>query len=446
MLAENATPPDATVRALRSALPAAEWSAVQAWLSCFYPFQLRWLLDWNRWGILAKSRQIGGSHTFAAAAVLWALLGETTSIVSKGQRESDEVLEKCVKHREVLRRVKSRLAGGPKPTTTEVEFSTGGKIVSLPASSGGRGFSCNVILDEFAYHDDPDAVWDAASAATLLGYRFRVLSTPHGVGNLYSDLWHDPKAHAGYSRHAVTIDEARADGYPVDEDACWKLAHGDARLFDQLFRCKFLDGAAQYISGAMIEAALVDDTYCYEGEVYAGLDIGRTNDLTALVVVRVDAMGVGWVQDVQEKKRTETKDLVELAALALHTYGARRLCVDATGMGAFPAADLQKIYGKQRVEPVVFTPNVKEDLATTMYQRFADRQLRLPRRNTELRDDVAAIRRVITSAGNVRYDAPVTERGHADRAWALALALHGYRKPPNVRHEIGPGAGDYEVT
>ena len=41
-----------------------------------------------------------------------------------------------------------------------------------------------------------------------------------------------------------------------------------------------------------------------------------------------------------------------------------------------------------------------------------------------LRDDLHSLKRTTTSAGNVRFVADRSENGHADRAWALALALH----------------------
>jgi len=43
--------------------------------------------------------------------------------------------------------------------------------------------------------------------------------------------------------------------------------------------------------------------------------------------------------------------------------------------------------------------------------------------------ELASIRRIITAAGNIRYDAPRTSEGRADRAWALALALYACSTP-----------------
>lgn len=427
--------PEAVKAQLKKALPPSEWAAVEAWLSTFYPYQLRWVLDWGRFSLVLKSRQVGASHTIAAWAVLCALLGETTTIISVGEREALEVLDKCELHAMALERLGSKWAASRK-RGPQLKLASGGRIIALPQTSGGRSYSGNVVLDEFAYVDHPEKLWDGAAGTVLHGYKLRVISTPNGVGNSFHKLWTDPKAHAGYTLHATTIDQAIEDGLPVDLDECWKMARGDPRVFDQLFRCSFLDNDAQYIPSALIDEASVDDTYCHDGEVFAGLDVGRTNDLTVLVVLRRDSEGVLWLQHIEERKRTSSEDLDELARMAVQDFGATRLCVDSSGLGQFPAENMQRKFGRFRVEPVPFTLQSKEDMATSLYTSFARRALRIPRANSRLRDDIASIRRIITSAGNVRYDAPHTSEGHADRAWALALAIHGTTKTSSKRVEI----------
>lgn len=409
-----------TLEYLRRALPPNDHRAVCAWIETFYPYQQNWILDPVRFALLVKSRQIGASHSYAAWALLRALVGQLTTVISVGQREADEIIEKAGRHAAALERLGSTWAKG-KPTTDELKLATGGRILSLPATSGGRSYSGNVILDEAAYYQHPEKVWDGAGGVVMHGFAMRVLSTPNGVGNLFHELVTDEKAHEGYRMHAVTLDQARAEGLRVDEAECWKMARGDPRVFDQLFRCKFLDGDAQYIPSDLISAALYEGPS--QGEVYGGLDIGRTADLTALVLVYMDKARVRWEFLTECRKRTSQTDLDELVELAA-AKGCRRLCVDATGMGAFPAEQMKRFERRMQVEPVVFSLSVKEDLATSLYQAIAQLTGRIRKANAALRDDLCAIRRIVTSAGNVRYDAPHTDKGHADRAWAYALALH----------------------
>lgn len=427
------------------ALPSTERRAFGYWLESFYPFQLALLLDWSRFRCTVAARQIGKSHVVGAWATIAAALGESTNIVSKTGADSDEVLDKAMRHARALTRFGSERARITSERHDRMKLQGGGRVMALNSESGGRGYTGHMVLDEFPYHEHPEKVWDAAAATTTHGGMLWLISTPNGVGNLFSDIWHDrDQAGAGYAKQSITIDQAIAEGFPVDLEECWKRAHGDARLFDQLYRCRFLDGAEQYIPDQLIAAASQNPVWCpQDAPAFAGLDIGRTADLTALVIVREDHHRVAHVVHCETLKRTTSGDIARLAAIAMNPpYGCRRLCVDATGMGSFPTEDLRKRYGPQRVEAVTFTLPIKEDLATTMFSRFQTGSVRLPPGDGDLRDDVAAIRRTITSAGNVRYDAAHTQKGHADRAWALALALHGCARPLNERHEIGPVVQD----
>lgn len=395
---------------------------------------------------------------------MWgAFLGETTTLVSIGQREADEVLDKAEKHARALELLGSKWAVA-RPKGEQLRFASGGRIIAVPSSSGGRSFSGNVFLDEFAYLEKPAEIYDAAAAVTLHSGKLRVASTPNGVGNEFHNLCTSEKANHGWTAHEFPIERAIADGMRVDIADCWTMAKGDPRIFDQLFRCQFLDGAAQYIDSGLVNDASVDDLYAHEGEYFGGLDIGRTVDRTVLVVLRKrpdDHRLLAWVASC---KRTDSDMLESLVDWAFQVFKFRRLCVDATGMGAFPAERLQKRHGKMRVEPVTFSVPVKEDLATTLYSAFAEKNLSIartsaairlphglpgslaslaqqwlvPRAAEQLRQDVCAIRREITSAGNVRYDAPRTEQGHADSAWALALALHACGKVQGKKTEIAP--------
>lgn len=448
------------LKRLQLALPEREWTAASLWLSQFFGFQQTWLLDWSKFSILLKCRQIGASHTYAAASVLWGLFGEETSIVSEGERESADVLKKVVKHAKALTMLGSQWARIEALSATRCGLASGGTIAALPATSGGRGRSGNVLLDEAGYYERPDEVWDGAAAVVMHGGRLRVMSTPNGVGNLFHRLWSDPEANKGYRKHRVTLGDARQDGMVIDDAECWAMAHGDARLFGQLFNCDFLQGNLQLIPTEYVEAALRTDLYTYEGDYFGGLDIGRTVDRTVLVVLRKrpdEQRILAWIASC---KRTDSDALEALVDWAFDVFRLRRLCVDSTGLGAFPAERMQKKHGRLRVEPVVFTNSSKEDLATTLYSAFAEKNLEIakttaairlpqgipatqvraidPYAADQLQQDVCAIRREITAAGNVRYDAPRTDEGHADSAWALALALHACGKLPGKKTEIAP--------
>ena len=226
----------------------------------------------------------------------------------------------------------------------------------------------------------------------------------------------------------------------IDLDDAWDMARHDPRVFDQLFRGVFLDSDTQYIPSELIQRQTTDQPPDRYADTWAGLDIGESRDKTALIVLQGDRSRV-IVRHLEVHDRTDDELIRHLCDQAFRVYGCSRLAVDATGMGSFPAKAARRVHGP-KLEPVQFTSKTKEDMASRLYQSLADGTLWLPRGMGELRDDIAAIRRIVTTAGNVRFDAPRTAKGHADRAWAIMLALHaagrsaradGYRQIRQLR-------------
>jgi phage FluMu gp28-like protein len=179
---------------------------------------------------------------------------------------------------------------------------------------------------------------------------------------------------------------------------------------------------------------------------FLGIDIGRRHDRTVFWLDEVQVPGVGFqVPGLLPDTRHPTPDtslsitsLVrtmanapfadqlafarELLSLADESRRPliRRACIDATGLGAMLAETLQKEFGP-RVEPVVFTAALKEDLAFRTKRRMEAGLTLLPD-TREIRRAFSAVKRFVTPSGNLRFDAARTEAGHADEFWAKALA------------------------
>jgi phage FluMu gp28-like protein len=102
-------------------------------------------------------------------------------------------------------------------------------------------------------------------------------------------------------------------------------------------------------------------------------------------------------------------------------------------MGAPLAEALAREFGP-RVEPVVFTSAVKEDLAFRTKRRMEARLTLLPD-TREIRRAFSAVKKIVTPSGNLRFDAERTAAGHADEFWAKALADLAADSHPAASHE-----------
>ena len=455
-----------------------------------YPYQERWVRDQSRFKIVVKATQIGYSFAAALEAVLDCLERRTLWIVlSRGERQSLEFMQKVLQHAKALRVVGEKLETSSFFENTsiaqhEVKFPNGSRIIGLPANPDtARGYTGNMILDEFAFHQHDREIWAAAFGRVSRGVgdqalKLRVISTPNGCRGKFYELAKEAGLTAGiaspsrdregagplagsnttgplayargsdFSPHWCDAHEAVRQGCPIDLQTIRRAA-GDEETWRQEYECVFLSESASYIPLELIlacqseEATLTlaampgshgtelapwavsgtdprheEHAVATSRELYFGYDVGRVRDLAvAAVVERVG--DVLWTRALIEMPRTKfaEQERVLRDVIPQCVRGA----VDATGLGMEMAERLAEEF-PGKVEPVAFTAARKQNMAVAMKRVFEERTIRIPD-HRDLRRDLQAVKRVVTDAGNIRFDAERTEQGHADRFWALALAV-----------------------
>ncbi len=404
------------------------------------PYQQAWVFDDSPLKIVVKARQIGYSFAATLRATIECLKKKTTWIfLSKGERQSRLLMEKVQEHARSC-----GVIGGVSLTTffeegldkqLEVRFPNGSVIYGLPANPDtARGYTGNVTLDEFAFHQDAAKVYAALYPTITRGYSLEVISTPNGTQGKFYELWKASQIpDSKWSGHKVDIYEAAARGFEVDT-ASLRAGCDDEETWLQEYCCQFLSDAQNYIPLELIASCVSEDANSQEpkanAELYLCVDIGRKRDLT--VAWLFEKLGdVLWSRALLTLKgatfEVQEKAICDLIVGARHGVLVRRCAVDQSGLGMMLAERLQKKYGAI-VEPVQFTAQVKERLAPMVKQAFEERKVRIPD-SREVRADINAVKRYVTPAGNIRFDAEHTDKGHADRFWALALALNAASAP-----------------
>lgn len=412
----------------------------ERWLLRLTPYQRALIFNPARFLAVVKSRQIGFSVGIAAAVIWGAFVRRRTQLIlSASQDLSDEVLDKVRKHIEVLAALGvpgiKRFAVD---SASEIAWDGRGRIVALPANPRtARSYSGDVWLDEAAYFLDPDGIRDATlPIAVTNNYLYRLVSTPNGAtGDFYEKVTNPP---IGWQVYSVDIDQAAQAGFKVDRETLFHtVAGGDERLFGQWFGCRFLDADLQYYPTAMVQAArawvgnLPD---MRDAQLFAGLDVGRDQDLTALTVVGL-LDNVVWHLATITCKRTEFREQKALIRKARAAFGWDRLHIDKTGLGRQLAEELVEEFGPTEAVPVLFTNDMKADLVTRGLRWLRDGRVRLERgqEGEAMAKEAIALRRTVTHAGNVVYDVPRTSAGHGDRLWSFLLALWGAGEPTSPR-------------
>ncbi|WP_447978093.1 terminase large subunit domain-containing protein [Candidatus Nitrospira bockiana] len=369
-----------------------------------------------------------------------------------------------------------------------IDLPNGSWIMGLPANPDtARGFSANVYLDEFAFHKDSRKIWTALFPIITRGYQLRITSTPQGKQNKFYDLDTDwskkAKDDPRYHTSKLDIFDAVAGGLELrDEEGRLttpedlRAAMGDDDAFDQEYLVLYIDEATAFLSYELIASCedpelaataglafktggtpemsgeclwapvlfekaielyqlylatklmppaveLLDPTVINAEALYLGMDIGRKRDLSEIWLNR-DKDGTQETVVVITMKRTPFFiQRAVLFSLLAHPM-LRRACLDQSGLGLQLTEEAIERFGATKVEGIDFTTANKELLATGCKQKMEDTLVRIPA-EVAIRNSLHSVRKYGTGTGHFRFDAERTDKtGHADKFWALALALH----------------------
>lgn len=267
-----------------------------------YPYQHDFLTSYHQpRRIVLKARQIGFSQAFALESLYAALTEaeQTILLVSRSQDMAVNLLRYCyLSYNNLKDALPLR-----KANESEMGFANGSRIKSIPANrSTGRGFAANrVYLDEFAYAEYADDIYQSVSPAVSQGGTLTIGSTPNGVGNLFHQLyvggdgfhrmfvpWY--RCPAYNEGHALPEAEARAAG----ESGAWYRIERPKYTHQQWaaeFEGDFVGSGLAIFPLDQLDAAArgaVGNQPPQSGRKYlTSVDIGRRRDATVINTIDI---------------------------------------------------------------------------------------------------------------------------------------------------------------
>ena len=422
----------------------------------FLPYQQAWLRDTSRIKLMEKSRQIGMSWTAAYELVRRHALSECpldSWVSSRDEMQAKLFIDDCKKFASVLNVAAEDISGGKILAVADSQtlgFANGTRIWSLSsnpdAQAGKRGTR---VLDEFALHPDPVRLYSVAYPGITWGGSLEIISTHRGRENFFYKLVEEARYGGNpknISLHRVTLQDALEQGFlkklkenlpaehevaSMDEGEYFdyvKNSCADTESFLQEYMCEPADDNAGFVSYDTIQKCVYKCGEDWrqpanpENPLYLGVDVGRSRDLTVFWLLERCA-DVLYTRDVKVLRDIpfSEQELVLYSYLSLPAL--RRAAIDQSGLGRQFAERAQERYSSSRIEGVSFTSSTKEMLAYPLRSRFEDATIRIPD-DMEIRADIRAVRKETTASGGIRFCAERTSDGHADRFWALALAVH----------------------
>jgi phage FluMu gp28-like protein len=451
------------------------------------PYQKRWAWDPARFAIAVKSAQIGYSTATAGWAVRRCLEIARRNIIflSRSERQALELSEKAKSWLDYFSVSADFVAnlpfGGTSALQHEIRFGNGSRIIVLAANPDtARGYTGDVVLDEFAFHKDSQAIFTAVYRQVSLGYAMRILSTPNGQqGKFYelcknlgldsgikpenqpvhvgsresgvgsreeSDARHPkPDTRNPWSGHWCDIYTAVAEGLPLNPEEI--RAGCDEETWLQEYCCQFVSQASEWISPELLQQCVSSEATTqletrYERQetrdnhadsslvshlssLYGGWDIARNRDLSVIWINELVG-DVTWTRGVIEMRNTPTPEQIREARALMPQLN--RLVIDKGGMGLVIFEALEREFPGQ-VEGVQFTQSKKEAMAVMARRRMEEQKVRLPDSNA-IRQSFRSVKKSVNALGLTRFDAEHDARfGHADHWWAFCLAEAATAQP-----------------
>jgi phage FluMu gp28-like protein len=426
----------------------------------FLPYQRKWICDNSRLKIMEKSRQIG--ITLSTAYRLVRTHASTGARLDSWVSSRDELQAKlfindCRNFADIFQNF-ADLHGieifDRRQCSFSLAFANGSSINSLSSSpdaqAGKRGTR---ILDEFALHRDPKYLFAISLPGITWGGQLEIISTHRGSNNFFNTLVSDIRENGNpknFSHHSVTLEDALNQGLLAqlqsklpDDDPRKTMVNAeyfdyvkascpDDASFRQEYMCQPSDDRSAFLSYDLMDGCtfaqadnwmLNFDAMERSGnDFYLGVDIGRDHDLTVMWLLEAqgDLLLTRRVICLQNEPFAHQERV-------LHGFAGlrnlRRICIDQTGIGRQFYERACECFGRYIVEGIMFTNATKEHLAYRVRMAFEERSIKIPD-NDHIRADLHAVKREITYSGNIRFAADHGKNGHADRFWALALAIH----------------------
>lgn len=421
----------------------------------FMPYQARYLNDKSRFKLVEKSRRVGMTYVEAFDNALDAAAGTVKEVwfSSADLSAAEEFMDYVKMWNEIIGAIAEdmgeRIIDKDRDVKVHtVKYASGSEINVISSnptkfrSKGGR-----VILDEFAHHEQAEKMFTAAKPSTMWGAELRVISTHNSEESYFNQLITEIKKGSDgdmeeWSLHSISLDHAIGEGLvekvlkldraaTAEEIEKYKkqtFSGMTQEAIDEEFNLKPRSSSSQHLlTYAMIndvsrKEILYDKLDNVTGNLYIGFDVARKKHFAVIWIL--EKLGeVLYTRKVIEMHEWRFRDMKAELYGHLDHKNHRRCCIDETGLGMQLAEDAQIDYGELRVEPVTFTNRIKEEMAEHLYIKVEGQSVLIPRDKT-IRDDLYSVQAITTSQMKKRYEAKDSDIGHADRFWALALALH----------------------
>jgi phage FluMu gp28-like protein len=404
-------------------------------------YQADLLRDKSKRIVVRWSRQAGKTTCIALRAIWFACAypKTLTLIVAPTLRQSMIMSD----------RIQDFLTGIPKEKCsaliekmqrTTVRFRNGSRIIALPNSPQLlRGYTANqCIADESAFFKDDELVFYnvlypmlSTTDGTLIAS-----STPWSKDSVFYRMCQSPD----FSKHTVTCEDVVKSGLTKQSFIDEMRSQLPFERFQREFMAEFVEDVDAWLTQSLIVSCIDAQLLPYDfqhqpqGEFYVGVDFGKEQDFSVVLVVEKQSSLLRVVHVHRFPLHTEYASVIGyIKSLQDRWRTIRAVYGDVTGVGNYIVEDMVHS-GIQGVTGITFTVQSKEEMATILREKMRNGEVKIPYVPARKLEDIDLTAELnvekfeLMKTGHLRFSHP--EGGHDDVFWSIALAVYGAVQAP----------------
>lgn len=296
-----------------------------------------------------------------------------------------------------------------------LEYASGSTIQFFSAEryDNIRGFTFEyLVCDEFAFMSEQ--AWTEVLRATVLvkGRKVLLISTPKGRNHFYKLYQMD-----GYNPQYKSFTMTSYDN-PIIIPS--EIDDAKQTLPDHVFRQEYL---AEFIDGGagMFKDVQINNTPEMTGRYYAGIDVGRADDYTVLIVLN----NKSEVVYCERWRQMDWTEIVQKVKEQLLKFNPDTLIeVNSVGDAVFEMLrnEIPSVY----ISPFITTSKSKQDIIENLIVANQDKSLKVLQTDWLLKELEVFSYEYNPKTRSVKYSAPFGF--HDDGVMSLAIAYQAYRQ------------------
>ena len=395
-----------------------------------FSYQEKLLNDPAKRVIACMGRQTGKTTTIATKAIHYAFTHPktTTLIISPSLRQSMIMFDKILTFTHsnpLLRKSITR------KTRTIIQLTNNSTIIALPCSEHMlRGYTAHLaICDEASFI--PETI--------ITEILFPMLSTTNGTAIFLSTPWdknhffYKAFLNPAYSTHKIPSAEN-----PLIPQAF--LAEMQQNMTTEAYKreylAEFTEAASSYFPQELIRQCIEHaqrlnlepyttlEQQIPKGEYYAGLDLGKLQDHSALAIVQREDDMLKLVYTHEFPLETPYTEVIATTTRANQRFKLQKLLADQTGIGEPILEELQT--EGITAEGAKLTQDTKTEILTHLKLTMQQNRLAIPY-DKRLCQQINDQQYAYTRNGKLTFNP--AQNTHDDQLWALALAVYAAKTP-----------------